>query len=66
MKVLSRFALDEDGVRVHFENRVHRQNVRLAEVLERVTKARSLFSRSFHHPNCAENVAAMKISFTGV
>jgi hypothetical protein len=31
-----------------------------------VTKARSLFNRSFHQPKLAEKEAVMKISLTGV
>ena len=31
-----------------------------------VTNPRSLVPRSFHHPSCPENVAATKISLTGV
>jgi hypothetical protein len=34
--------------------------------LRAVTKYSSLASRSFHQPICAEKVAVMKISLTGV
>ena len=66
MEIFARLALDEHGVRLDFQDRLLASTLAWQRCLIAVTKAVSLVSRSFHQPYWAENLAATKISFTGV